>query len=61
MGGIYSNTPVEVVFDDNPRRSSVVFAVQTWHTRSHEPDSIAQVFMRQKAIRAVLSFIECAI
>src|SRR5262249_41206729 len=26
-GGIYSNTPMEVVFDDNPRRSSVVFAV----------------------------------
>jgi len=49
-GGIYSNTPVEVVFDDNPRRSSVVFAVQIWHTRSPEPDSIAQVFMRQKDI-----------
>jgi NTE family protein len=38
------------VFDDNPRRNSVVFAVQIWHTRSHEPDSIAQVFMRQKDI-----------
>jgi NTE family protein len=49
-GGIYSNTPVEVVFDDNPRRSSVVFAVQIWHTQSAEPDSIAQVFMRQKDI-----------
>jgi NTE family protein len=49
-GGIYSNTPVEVVFDDNPRRSSVVFAVQIWHTRGPEPDSIAQVFMRQKDI-----------
>jgi NTE family protein len=49
-GGIYSNTPVEVVFDDNPRRSSVVFAVQIWHTRSPEPHSIAQVVMRQKDI-----------
>jgi NTE family protein len=49
-GGIYSNTPVEVVFDDNPRRNSVVFAVQIWHTQSTEPDSIAQVFMRQKDI-----------
>ena len=46
-GGIYSNTPVEVVFDDDPRRSSVVFAVQIWHTRSPEPDSLAQVFMRR--------------
>ena len=27
-GGLYSNTPVEVVFDDNPRRDSVVFSVQ---------------------------------
>ena len=26
-GGILSNTPVEAVFDDNPRRNSVVFAV----------------------------------
>jgi NTE family protein len=49
-GGIYSNTPVEVVFDDNPRRSSAVFAVQIWHTRGPEPESIAQVFMRQKDI-----------
>jgi NTE family protein len=49
-GGIYSNTPVEVVFDDDPRRSSVVFAVQIWHTRGSEPESIAQVFMRQKDI-----------
>ncbi len=49
-GGIYSNTPVEAVFDDNPRRSSVVFAVQIWHTRSPEPESVSQVFMRQKDI-----------
>ena len=37
-GGIYSNTPVEAVFDDYPRRSSVVFAVQIWHTRGEEPE-----------------------
>jgi NTE family protein len=49
-GGIFSNTPVEVVFDDNPRKDSVVFAVQIWHTRGPEPESIAQVFMRQKDI-----------
>jgi NTE family protein len=45
-GGIYSNTPVEVVFDDYPRRSCVVFAVQIWHTRGEEPESVAQVFAR---------------
>lgn len=49
-GGIYSNTPVEAVFDDEPRRSSVIFAVQIWHSRGPEPQSIAQVFMREKDI-----------
>lgn len=49
-GGIYSNTPVEAVFDDNPRRSSVVFAVQIWHARGLEPESVSQVMMRQKDI-----------
>jgi NTE family protein len=49
-GGIYSNTPVEAVFDDVPRQSSVVFAVQIWHTRGPEPETVAQVFARQKDI-----------
>ena len=49
-GGIYSNTPVEAVFDDVPRQSSVVFAVQIWHARGPEPESVAQVFTRQKDI-----------
>jgi NTE family protein len=49
-GGIYSNTPVEAVFDDSPRQSSVIFAVQIWHTRGPEPESVAQVFARQKDI-----------
>ena len=49
-GGIYSNTPVEVVFDDNPRRSSIIFAAQIWHSRGPEPESLADVFMRQKDI-----------
>jgi NTE family protein len=49
-GGIYSNTPIEVVFDDNPCRDSVVFTVQIWHSRGSEPESIAQAFMRQKDI-----------
>jgi NTE family protein len=49
-GGICSNTPIEAVFDDNPRRSSVVFAVQIWHTQGPEPKSVAQVLNRQKDI-----------
>ena len=30
-GGILSNTPTEVVFDDNPRRNSLIFAVHIWN------------------------------
>ena len=37
-GGILSNTPVEAVFDDNPRRNSLVFAVHIWNPQGQEPD-----------------------
>jgi NTE family protein len=49
-GGLYSNTPVEVVFDDNPRRDSVVFSVQIFPIAGPEPESIMQVMSRQKDI-----------
>ena len=29
-GGVYSNTPIEAVFDDKPRRSAVIFGVNVW-------------------------------
>jgi NTE family protein len=50
-GGILSNTPVEAVFDDNPRQNSVVFAVHIWNPQGPEPDSIWQVMGRQKDIQ----------
>lgn len=50
-GGIYSNTPIEAVFDDNPRRSSTVFAVHLWNASGSEPESIWQVMGRQKEIQ----------
>ncbi len=50
-GGIYSNTPIEAVFDDSPRRDSLIFAVNVWHTHSEEPESIAQVMERHKDIQ----------
>ena len=31
-GGILSNTPVEAIFDDNPRRNSLIFAVHIWNS-----------------------------
>jgi NTE family protein len=50
-GGILSNTPVEAVFDDNPRRNSVVFAVHIWNPQGSEPETIWQVMNRQKDIQ----------
>jgi NTE family protein len=49
-GGVYSNSPIEVVFDENPRKSSVVFAIQIWHTRGPRPESLSHAFMREKDI-----------
>jgi NTE family protein len=46
-GGLYSNTPIEVVFDDNPRRDSVVFSVQIFPISGPEPESVMQVLSRQ--------------
>ncbi|MFA9217171.1 MAG: patatin-like phospholipase family protein [Sphingomonadaceae bacterium] len=50
-GGIYSNTPIEAVLDDEPRRSSVIFSVQVWNPDGSEPDSVLQVLDRQKEIQ----------
>ncbi len=50
-GGILSNTPVEAVFDDFPRRSSLIFAVHVWNPDGPEPDSILQVMNRQKDLQ----------
>lgn len=50
-GGIYSNTPVEAVFDDHPRRSSLVFAVQLWQPAGEAPRNMWQVSGRQKEVQ----------
>ena len=50
-GGIYSNTPIEAVLDDRPRRNALIFAVNVWHQTGPEPDSIWQVMGRQKDIQ----------
>lgn len=50
-GGIYSNTPVEAVLDDNPRRDSLIFAVQLWRPAGNAPRSMWQVIGRQKDIQ----------
>jgi NTE family protein len=50
-GGILSNTPTEVIFDDNPRRSSLIFAVHMWNPLGPEPETMWEVMHRQKDIQ----------
>ncbi len=49
-GGVYSNSPIEVVFDERPRQSSVVFAIQIWHPHGARPASLSHAFLRVKDI-----------
>jgi NTE family protein len=50
-GGIYSNTPIEVVLDDMPRRDALIFAVNVWQPEGSEPVTIWQVLGRHKDIQ----------
>ena len=50
-GGILSNTPAEAIFDDNPRRNSLVFAVHLWNPVGPEPQTMWEVAHRQKDIQ----------
>lgn len=50
-GGIYSNTPLEVVLDDKPRRDTLIFAANVWHASGPEPETLWQVMGRQKDIQ----------
>jgi len=50
-GGIYSNTPIEVVLDDVPRRNSLIFSVNVWQPTGEHPVTIQQVMTRHKDIQ----------
>ena len=50
-GGILSNTPTEVVFDDNPRKDSLIFAVHLWNPVGAEPTTMAEVLSRHKDVQ----------
>jgi NTE family protein len=50
-GGIYSNTPIEVVLDDVPRRNSLIFSVNVWQPAGPHPQTIQQAMARQKDIQ----------
>ena len=50
-GGILSNTPTEVVLDDNPRRDSLIFTVRLWNPVGAEPSTMAEVLNHQKDVQ----------
>jgi NTE family protein len=50
-GGILSNTPTEAIFDDDPRRNSLIFAVHMWNPMGPEPETIWEVLHRHKDIQ----------
>lgn len=50
-GGLYSNTPIEVVLDDPNRRSSLIFATHMWQAQGIEPDNVWDIQARLKDIQ----------
>jgi NTE family protein len=50
-GGILSNTPTEAIFEDFPRRNSLIFAVHMWNPMGPEPETLWEVLHRHKDIQ----------
>jgi NTE family protein len=50
-GGVLSNTPTEAVFDDNPRKDSLIFSVHLWNPVGAEPATMAEVLNRHKDVQ----------
>jgi NTE family protein len=50
-GGILSNSPTEAVFDDNPRRNSLIFSVHLWNPAGAEPTTMGEVLTRHKDVQ----------
>jgi len=44
-------TPTEAVFDDNPRKNSLILAVHLWNPSGAEPTTIAEVLNRHKDVQ----------
>jgi NTE family protein len=49
-GGLYSNTPLETVLDDEPRVDTLCFMVDLWRAEGEEPRTFEQVETRQKDV-----------
>lgn len=60
-GGVYSNTPFEVVMNQHPRHNSLIFAAHLWHSDGPAPESAWEAIGRSKEIQyasRVASFVE---
>ncbi|RXZ36177.1 patatin-like phospholipase family protein [Oxalobacteraceae bacterium CAVE-383] len=49
-GGMYSNTPLETVLEDEPRRDTICVMVDLWLADGAEPTSLEEVQTRQKDV-----------
>lgn len=49
-GGLISNTPLQWVLDDRPRRDTLAFQVDLWNARGMLPKDLIEVEVRQKEI-----------
>jgi len=57
-GGIYSNTPLDVVLDDSERRDTLCFMVDLWDASEAAPHTMAQALTRYKDIQYASRILE---
>jgi NTE family protein len=50
-GGVYSNTPLDIVLDDAERRDTLCFMVDLWDASEAAPGSLGQALTRLKDIQ----------
>ena len=50
-GGLYSNSPIEVVLDEQPRRDALIFSAQLWRADGPLPRSLPAIDERLKDIQ----------
>jgi NTE family protein len=50
-GGLVSNTPLQHVLDDRPRRDTLAFQVDLFHARGKLPENLSEVEERRKDIQ----------
>jgi NTE family protein len=49
-GGLYSNTPMEIVLDEEPRQNTLCFMVDLWRAEGPEPQTLEAVRTRHKDV-----------